>query len=411
MNNKHNETNHDNSHDLETSKEVQQSSNDIQTTKINAVDHTAPAPTNDIRASRSQPVGSTTTFTKTQPSTNKKIPGWLRFLGVLFLLMLLAGAAGVFYIRQQLSPMTTTSTPTEFEVQAGWGAKRVASELESSGLIRNARVFSVYLSRQGLDRNIGEGLYDLDPAMRVAEIARELNEGGRPRIVNVVIPEGFRMKDIAATLGEAGFDSAALLELFQNPTTKPVYVEGSLEGYLFPASYDIPMKSTPEDIAKLLLERFAEEVTPPIETALRERSWTISDWVTLASVVQAEAANAQEMPIIAGVFLNRLDEGMPLQSDPTVAYGLGKDLPELDRSAGDFESDHPWNSYTRTGLPETPINNPGRESLMAVLESQRTNDAGEAVFFFMHGVDAGQPVFKVNTNFDDHLRDVNLYLR
>jgi UPF0755 protein len=90
-------------------------------------------------------------------------------------------------------------------------------------------------------------------------------------------------------------------------------------------------------------------------------------WVTLASMVQAEAGDDGEMGIIAGVFLNRLEIGMPLQSDPTVAYGLGKDLPELDFPAGDFEVDHPWNTYTRGGLPVGPIGNPGAAALAAVL--------------------------------------------
>jgi UPF0755 protein len=358
----------------------------------------------------------TITFTKNGRPIKKKRnrSGWgvIRFF---LLALILLGLGAILYIRQQLSPVTSVSTPTEFEVEPGWGASRVASELEDAGLIRNARIFSFYLRRQNLDRNIGEGLYDLDPAMNVATIATTLNQGGRPRVVKVVVPEGFRMKDIAKELATAGlFDEATFQQLFENAgSLRPSFVGAGkpLEGYLFPASYEIPVRSTAEEIVGMFLDRFGQELTPEITQGLEERGWTVPGWVTLASIVQAEAANTSEMPIIAGVFLNRLEDGMPLQSDPTVAYGLEKDLPELDRSAGDFENDNPWNTYLYAGLPSTPINNPGLEALQAVLNPERNNEEGQAYFYFLHGTDEGQPVFRVNLNFDDHLRDVEQYLR
>jgi UPF0755 protein len=356
----------------------------------------------------------TVTFTKgRRPVKQHNRSGW-GVVRVVLLVLVLLGLGALFYIRQQLSPASSVSAPTEFEVEPGWGATRVANELEAAGLIRNARIFSFYLRRQGLDRNIGEGLYDLDPAMSAATIATTLSQGGRPRVVRVVIPEGFRMKDIAATLASVGLgDAEAWLASFENPVQTPDYVEANkpLEGYLFPASYDIPVRSTPEEVINFFLNRFEQELTPEVQQALEERGWTVYGWITLASVVQAEAANVAEMPIIAGVFLNRLEDGMPLQSDPTVAYGLGKNLPELDRNAGDFENDNPWNTYLYAGLPSTPINNPGREALQAVLNPQRNNENGEPYYYFLHGTDQGQPIFRVNLTFDDHLRDVEQYLR
>jgi UPF0755 protein len=318
-----------------------------------------------------------------------------------------------FYMQRELAAVNGQTTPLEFEVIPGWGATQVANALEQAGIIRNARMFAFYLRGQKLDRNIGEGLYDLSPAMTSAEIASILNKGGRPRSVRIVIPEGFRMKDIAETLASENLaDEKTFLDLFKTET-RPEFipVDVPLEGYLFPASYDVPVKSTPEEVVQFFLERFGQELTPDIEAKLAELGWTIPGWVTLASVVQAEAANDTEMPIIAGIFINRLEEGMPLQSDPTVAYGLGKDLPELNRSAGDFEAENAWNTYAIPGLPATPINNPGREALQAVLNPVRENENGEKNFYFLHGLENGEAVFKVNTNFDDHLRDVNLYLQ
>jgi len=123
--------------------------------------------------------------------------------------------------------------------------------------------------------------------------------------------------------------------------------------------------------------------------------------------VQAEAANSSEKPVIAGVFLNRLEIGMPLQADPTVAYGLGKRLPELDRSAGDFEKDTPYNTYTRRGLPPGAIGNPGSEALRAVLNPVRTNEKGQKYLYFLHA----QGRLFLNVDFQGHLRDTARYYR
>jgi UPF0755 protein len=350
-------------------------------------------------------------FTKDSPTV---IPTrhWWRVLASTFIVLSLVFLGTLSYLRQQLTALSGISVPKEFEIQPGWGASRVASELEASGIIRNGRIFSLYLRQQKLDRSIGEGLYDLNPNMSAATVASVLSQGGRPRIAKVIIPEGFRMKDIAKTLSEAGFaDEQTFLNLFQNPgELSPEFSQDGLEGYLFPASYEFPIKSTTKDILEAFLNRFEQEITPEVKTYLAENGWTISQWVTLASIIQAEAANPSEMPIIAGVFLNRLDEGMALQSDPTVAYGLNKDLPDLSYPEGDFEQDHPWNTYLYPGFPLTPINNPGHDALQAVVNPQRTNEENQPYFYFLHGTDEGQPVFRPNLTLDDHNRDVAQYL-
>ena len=354
-------------------------------------------------------------FTKesiSQPQTKQRF--W-RILASSLIVLALAFLGINAYVRQQLSPVSPgVSALSEFEVQPGWGATQVAQELKRLGFIRNARMFGLYLRQQKLDRSIGEGLYDLDPATSAADIATALSQGGRPRVTKVVIPEGFRLKDIAKTLAQAGFaDEQTFLVLFQNPgDLAPEFLdEQGLEGYLFPASYEIPIKNTPQEIVRLFLSRFEQEVTPEVTALLAEKAWTVPDWVTLASIVQAEAASSAEMPIITGVFLNRLDEGMPLQSDPTVAYGLGKDLPELSFPDGDFEQDHPWNTYLYKGLPQTPINNPGQDALQAILNPQRTDENNQPYFYFLHGFEEGEPVFRPNLTLDGHNHDVAKYLR
>lgn len=329
------------------------------------------------------------------------------------LLVSLAGFwAGVSYL---LSPADAGAAEEEFEIMPGWGGARVAVELADAQLIRSEPLFRYYLRFKGLDTQVGEGLYDLSAAMSVPEIADALVAGGRPRTLLIVIPEGWRAVDVVTRLAANGLgDAETLSELVTSPgdLAPPYLPEGQpLEGYFFPATYEVPVRSSEEEVLKLLLDRFEEELTDEVLTEVKEAGLTVDEWVNLASIVQAEAASHEEMPIIAGVFLNRLESEMLLQADPTVAYGLGKRLPELSAVAGDLQEDTPWNTYTRAGLPITPISNPGQDALHAVLAPVRESDAGEPWLYFLHGTDGGVPVFRPNTSLGAHERDVVVYLR
>jgi len=329
------------------------------------------------------------------------------------LLVILLAASGYGGVQWLLSPLDASDTrPRELEVLPGWGASRIAVLLEAQGLIREARLFALYLRVLGLDTAIGEGLYDLSPAMSTPELAASLAAGGRPRIVRVTIPEGFRIVDVAERLAAAGLaDAETFMALFTVPgELAPEWLpEGAtLEGYLFPATYDIPVRSTPEAVVAMMVRRFQQELSNEARQALAAQGFSIHDWVTLASIVQAEAGADTEMAIIAGVFRNRLDIGMPLQADPTVAYGFGQRMPELDVLAGDLRRDHPWNTYTRVGLPKGPISNPGRPALLSVLSPQRENAQGERYLYFLHGRNRE---FRPNLTLEDHNHDVQQFLR
>ena len=311
------------------------------------------------------------------------------------------------------------TTPVEFEVLRGSRAVQVVTDLHEAGLIREPRVFLALLRLEGLDRRIGEGLYDLHEAMAAREVAAALARGGRPRTVRIVVPEGHRLRDVAQRLEIAGLSPlGATLARMEDPDglLPAVLDDGqtqpdTLEGYLFPAAYEVPVHEALDAVLTRMVQRFEAELDEATLAQLEAAELDVHAWVTLASMVQAEAANDQEMAIIAGVFLNRLDLGMPLQSDPTVAYGLGKDLPQLDFPGGDFAVDHPWNTYTRGGLPSGPINNPGRPALASVLAPERLDPQGRPWLFFMHGRDENGPVFRPNPDYEGHLRDVAQYLR
>ncbi len=403
-------------------------------------------------------------------------------VGLLVVVLVLAGVGVVAGFL--LSAPSATPTPVEFEVLPGWGGRQVAQELQEEGLIRSSTAFTTYLRVRDLDHSIGEGLYDLNPAMSAPEVAATLVAGGRPRVVSIVVPEGWRAADIVSRLAANGVSTAAELAAVvadPGPELAPPYLPAgrSLEGYLFPAVYDVPLHATAEEALGMMVRRFREELAdfdidqagedapaadeatadltdldttggdpteadeesaapsesgadpsdaattttastePGTTTAtptdlaaeLARRGLTVHSWVTLASMVQAEAASVEEMGIIAGVFANRLELGMPLQSDPTVAYGLGKALPELSAVAGDLRIDTPWNTYTRDGVPAGPIGNPGSEALRAVLEPERYAEDGALYLYFLHGTDDGEPVFRPNTNLPAHNRDVETFLR
>lgn len=336
-------------------------------------------------------------------------------VALLGLALLAAAVAGAVW---SLGPIDAGDPrPVAFEVASGASASRVAADLEAAGLLRDRRALLAVLRIRGDQGRVGEGLYDLRRDLTVPQIADALVRGGRPRTARFVLPEGIRASGVVQRIEAAGWsrdvvDEVARLLADPPPDARPVGLPAGagLEGYLFPATYELPQRFGADQIVSAMLARFQREVSGVVLAELERLDLDLHAWVTLASMVQAEAGDDGEMGIIAGVFLNRLDLGMPLQSDPTVAYGLGKDLPELDRPAGDFEADHPWNTYTRAGLPLGPIGNPGAAALASVLAPTRTDEAGRPWLYFLHGFDGDVPVFRPNLGFDDHLRDVGRYL-
>ncbi|MCS7057579.1 MAG: endolytic transglycosylase MltG [Meiothermus sp.] len=335
----------------------------------------------------------------------RKIPNRWILRGVLVMFLLLAGLMGhLLYL------MGPTGAAAEVRIPRGSGAQAVGRLLEQAGLVRSGYLFALYLRFSGLDKALKPGFYRLE-GRGIRAIALALTDPSRPLRVRITFPEGWRASEMAQRLSEHNLDGARFLELVNQPTPelRPPEAEGpTLEGYLFPATYEFPMDATPEEIIRTMTRRMAQEFTPEALERLHSLGLrSVHAWVTLASIVQAEAANPSEKPFIAGVFLNRLELGMPLQADPTVAYGLGKRLPELDRNAGDFSKDTPYNTYTRRGLPPGPIGNPGAEALRAVLNPIRTNEKGQRYLYFLHA----QGRLFLNVDFEGHLRDTARYYR
>ncbi len=311
--------------------------------------------------------------------------------------------AAFFYYQAAIAP---TGKTARVRIPEGAGAAEVGRILARKGIVRSERVFALLARVTKSERRIQSGVFRLS-GTGTWSVLRQL-EAARPLTVRITFPEGWRAVDYARRLSAHGFDGEGFLALAMNPPAelKPPYDEGpTLEGYLFPDTYAVPLDAKPAEIVRMMLLRFERELTPEREARLSVLGLSVHAWVTLASLVQAEAGSEEEMPWIAGVFLNRLEIGMPLQSDPTVAYALKKDLPELDRGAGDFETDSPYNTYQNAGLPPGPINNPGAAALAAVLNAKRLSPNGKPYLYFFHA----KGKLYLNETFADHLRDLNRY--
>lgn len=333
-------------------------------------------------------------------------PGWLKLLlGLLVVLLLIA--LGIFLYVKSLFGAAGGSNYT-LEVKPGDTVGAVARDLEAHHIVKNARVLRYVLDKNGTANKLKEGSYDFTGKMTVQQVADVLAGPARIPVINVTIPEGKRIKDLPEIFQKAGFDGAKIAVALNDVSLSP-YIHGqqkNLEGFVFPATYEFRPKDSAPTMVKKMVDRMNQEFTPENIAKAKAQGLSVRGWVILASMVQAEAANDGEMPVIAGVFLNRIKEGIKLGSDPTVAYGLNKDLPELDRSAGDFTKDTPYSTYTRAGLPAGPINNPGQPALLSVLNPKLKLQDGRDALYFLHAKDGS---IHVNHDYAAHLRDIAKY--
>ena len=261
-----------------------------------------------------------------------------------------------------------------FQIPYGQSAGQIAEALESQGLIRSAESFTNLLVYAGTDQKIQAGIYRLSPAMNSVAIANHVIDNN-PQDVAFSFLAGWRAEEIAALLPMSGLSvsETEFLSAVQHPSDKALGYE-SLEGYLFPDEYQLLRSAGAVDLTTAFVRHFYNQLPQGFEDLLADKGLTLEEAVILASLVQKEMVVESEGPQIAGVFLNRLAAGMPLQSDPTVQYALGFDKVsgswwKNPLSQADLAVDSPYNTYIHDGLPPTPICNPGSTALMAVLNA------------------------------------------
>ncbi len=283
------------------------------------------------------------------------------------------------------TPVSDDPSPVPFTVEIGESAISISQKLLEQGLISDADIFRFFLRYNGLDSSLEAGDYELRRNMTMREIAETLQKANFEE-VTVTIPEGWRAEQIAELLSQENImDGTTFLALVrqgvgvEHPLLADRPAGASYEGYLFPDTYRLPIKATPEDLVKRMLDNMASKIPANAIELASAQGHTFYEMLTIASIVEREAVVTEERPSIASVYLNRLAQGMYLQADPTVQYAMGyqtdsglwwKTPVTLEEYS---QVNSPYNTYMNPGLPPGPICNPGASAINATLQPAPTN--------------------------------------
>lgn len=252
-------------------------------------------------------------------------------------------------------------------IQDGSTFQQIAALLERERLIKSRSAFVIFGKSQSADRKVHAGEYELNPGMTPAEILAKLLNG-QVLLHPLTIPEGLTLIQVADLVSQQGFtDRAEILRLAKDRAfiaSLGIKAE-TLEGYLYPDTYRFPRTVKAREVLAVMVEQLRQEVGPELLARMQELKMTMHEVLTLASVIEKETASGGERPEISAVFHNRLKKHIPLQSDPTVIYGL----PSFDGNLRkkDLSSPSPYNTYRVQGLPPGPIANPGIQAIRATL--------------------------------------------
>lgn len=328
------------------------------------------------------------------------------------------------YLRLQAqtleSPASADGELRSFTIEPGETALTVAARLEEEGFITDADLFRLYMRYNGIDQRLAAGNFEIARNMTMPEIADRLQRARYEEIV-VTIPEGLRAEEVAELLDVKGvMDGAAFLSLVRGGNASAQAVGDypwlpagltTLEGYLFPDTYRLPAPATPADLLQRMLDNFEARVTDDVLAPARQAGRGLEQVIIMASIVEREAPRADERPLVASVYWNRVSGacsaqtgGAYLQADPTVQYAAGR--------AGEWWWKPPsveayqtvqsvYNTYLRPGLPPTAIASPGMSAIEAAAAPAET----QYCFFVATG--DGAHVFA--TTLAEHQANIAIY--
>lgn len=293
----------------------------------------------------------------------------MRFFKFLLLLLLIAGGVLAYWLVVPAGP----SVETFVDIPSGTGSQAMAAQLEQAGVIRSQYGFDLLRVVKGGRLRAGE--YRFDHPVPMTEVYQRLVKGD-VFTRTVVIPEGFNLFDVAAAMETAklGTREQFLAAAKQHTELVAAWSPGakSVEGFLFPDTYKFSPHATEEQMLRVMVKRFGVEAA---KIGLAAGNVDVARTVTMASLVEREVSVDSERPMVAGVFVNRLKLGMPLQTDPAVVYAAlldGRWRGTIYRSDLDFDS--PYNTYKNKGLPPGPICNPGMAALKAAMHPLETDN-------------------------------------
>jgi UPF0755 protein len=300
--------------------------------------------------------------------------------------------------------------PRSFEVILGETPPSIAARLQAEGLIPDSEAFRNYLQYAGLDTTLQAGEYFLSPAMTPVDIALSLQDATPTEVTFTVLP-GWRLEEVAATLPTSGLEitpeeflSAAWIRPTGYAFLSDLPQQASLEGFLAPGSYRLPRQMSVTGLYNVLLDHFAAQLNPEIRRGFERQGMNVFEAVMLASIVERESVNEEEMPLIASVFLNRLGISMKLDADSTVQYALGYNETQQTwwtnpLRGDDLLVDSAYNTYQYPGLPPGPIANPSINALRSVAFPAQT-----PYYYFRAACDdSGNHLFA--ETFEQHVRN------
>ncbi len=291
---------------------------------------------------------------------------WLIFLGVILFFIF------KFWFNTELSPVSSEKSSIVFVVDKGEGFSKVTDDLKKAKLIKNSLVFSLYGKQSGLESKILPGTFRLSPSMSGREILKALTS--QPLDNWVTLLEGWRVEEMADKLNEVlGIDKQSL----QSSDFKKEFLSSAKEGYMFPDTYLFPKDYSASQIADRLRSTFDLKYINDLKSKIKAQGLTEAQGVILASIVEREARSDSVRKQVASILLKRLKIGMGLNADATIQYALGYQSAEKswwkrNLSLDDLKISSPYNTYTHSGLPPTPICNPSLSSLTAVANADPT---------------------------------------
>ncbi len=343
----------------------------------------------------------------------------------LIVILILTGAGFVIWMNYQFNqPYINSAGEQDFVVESGDGVNIVSARLEKQGIISDNFFFDTCIWLKRSEDKIKAGKYRLAPSMTPKEIVEILIGGEMAEDDRVTIPEGYNSREIAEEFAlyhgkhtasdkapeelAKEFEDKFLEEIKNISKYKKDYdflsnipKGNDLEGFLFPDTYKVFANSEPEAIVRKMLDNFQDKVGADMIKEAHKQDLNFYEIITLASIVEKEVRDEQEMKKVAGVYYNRLNTGMKLQSDVTITYITGKKDPQP--TIKDTQIESPYNTYLNEGLPPGPVGNPG---LMAI--SATIDPASHDYFFFLTTLDTGEAIF--SKNLEEHNINKQKYL-
>lgn len=329
---------------------------------------------------------------------------------ILFAIIKVRGTYTDFMEEYQGTASARTGDSAEITIPEGSTIKEAAQLLKDAGLIKYKLAFQLRMTGSQYKNSLQPGTYTLYSDMSTIDMIKTLCyvESTRDVLYTLTVPEGFTVEQIASRCEEVGFCSsedflaACKSGEFDYPFDIPSsQVKYALQGFLFPATYDIYADMTPKELIQNMIDAFNNVYTDDYKAKAEKLGFTDYEVLTMASIVEKECKLDSDRPMVAGVFLNRLKEDMPLQVDPSVLYVVTNgQYNQAELSYDDLEVDSPYNTYKYTGLPVGPICNPGQASIEGVLNASSHN----YLYYLTSDESDGACIF--NETYEGHLADI-----